>query len=239
MIKRDKLGRFVKGSYSSTEIKKGQCKGEKNPMYGKNHTKKAKEKIREKSLGNKKWLGKKHKEESKKKMSKFREGKTYEKIFGSKEKAEKVKKKIALKSIGHVLPKESRERLSEKRRGNKNPAWLDGRSFEPYSQEFNKEIKEQIRKRDNYRCQADLGTCKGRLSIHHIDYNKKNNSPLNLITLCARHNTFVNKYRKHWINYFKMKIFIRMLFNPQKIVIYNETKKNILETKKQENNSRR
>jgi len=121
MIKRDKLGRFVKGSHSSTEIKKEQYKGEKNPMYGKTHTKEAREKIKQKCLGNKKWLGKKHKEESKKKLREFREGKTYEEIFGSKEKAEEVREKISLKSEGHILPKKSREKLSKKRIGDKNP----------------------------------------------------------------------------------------------------------------------
>lgn len=111
-------------------------------------------------------------------------------------------------------------------KGNKNPNWREGKSFEPYTTTFNKELKEQIKRRDNYICQAkDIGKCKGILIIHHIDFNKKNNSQNNLITLCLRHNSLINFNREHWINYFKMKMFIRELFDPQNILIFNKDKK--------------
>ena len=69
--------------------------------------------------------------------------------------------------------------------GEESRNWNNGSSFEPYSPEFNKELKQLILERDNYTCQ-DL-KCDGqhdKLHIHHIDYNKKNNNPENLITLC-------------------------------------------------------
>ncbi|GAG86075.1 unnamed protein product, partial [marine sediment metagenome] len=37
--------------------------------------------------------------------------------------------------------------------GDKNPAYIDGRSCEPYTPEFNKQLKELIRNRDGYKCQ--------------------------------------------------------------------------------------
>lgn len=36
--------------------------------------------------------------------------------------------------------------------GKNNPCWIDGRSFEPYTHEFNRKIKEKIRKRDLNMC---------------------------------------------------------------------------------------
>ena len=37
--------------------------------------------------------------------------------------------------------------------GKKNNNWQGGKSFEPYGIEFSKKLKEEVRKRDNYRCQ--------------------------------------------------------------------------------------
>ncbi|GAG97080.1 unnamed protein product, partial [marine sediment metagenome] len=50
-----------------------------------------------------------------------------------------------------------------------------------------KELKGQIRRRDNYTCQQCGYTEKKlgyKLSVHHIDYDKKNNNINNLISLC-------------------------------------------------------
>jgi len=65
------------------------------------------------------------------------------------------------------------------------------------------EIRESIRKRDNYICQ--LCNKKGK-SVHHIDYDKKNCKRNNLITLCLRCNNKVNANRNSWKIFFKNKI---------------------------------
>jgi hypothetical protein len=93
--------------------------------------------------------------------------------------------------------------------GPNHPNWQGGISFEPYSPEFNKQIKAQIRQRDNYVCQLcgiteeqhkeKLGR---NLAINHIDYNKKNSVPKNLITLCINCNFRVNTNRVYWTEYF-------------------------------------
>jgi len=111
------------------------------------------------------------------------------------------------------------------KKGENSSAWQGGLSFEPYAKEFNKELKEQIRKRDNYECQSEMKDCKGTLSIHHIDYNKKNNNHLNLITLCKKHHTITNFNRKHWKRYFQMEMFIKDLSDPRNILLFNENKK--------------
>lgn len=101
--------------------------------------------------------------------------------------------------------------MSERMRGENNPmfgkggelspVWNGGISFEPYSAEFNKNLKRQIRERDNYTCQL----CKkfGNF-VHHIDYNKKNCSPDNLITLCNSDSSKVNSNRDQWETGFKI-----------------------------------
>ncbi len=100
----------------------------------------------------------------------------------------------------------------EQVKGNKNPNWKGGISFEKYSPEFNRWLKESILKRDGHECKFDRddseyrSTHKGRLSIHHIDYDKKNCNPENLITLCIRHNSIVNKNREHWKGYFESRM---------------------------------
>lgn len=89
-------------------------------------------------------------------------------------------------------------------RGEKHPSWQGGVSKLPYSFEFNKCLKENIKKRDNWTCQK----CdkKNDLVIHHIDYNKMNCKPNNLITLCRSCNGMVNRETKYWIKYFRSKI---------------------------------
>jgi hypothetical protein len=92
----------------------------------------------------------------------------------------------------------------------KNPRWIDGRSFLPYSPEFNEKLKEKIRERDGRVCQycgkteeqelTDLGW---KLSIHHKDYNKKNCQSDNLVSLCNICNVKMNSNRSEWQQYWK------------------------------------
>ena len=94
-------------------------------------------------------------------------------------------------------------------KGEKNPNWRGGKSFEIYPQEFNKTLKEMIRKRDNYTCQEcgysekQLGY---KLHIHHINFDKENNHPNNLISLCNSCHAKTNFKREDWIRHFKEKI---------------------------------
>lgn len=106
------------------------------------------------------------------------------------------------------------ENLKEKRRiacfkngnkppvqkGEKNCNWKGGISFEPYSIDWTETLKRSIRERDNYICQicSQYGNY-----VHHINYDKKNCNPNNLITLCCScHNRTNNRNRNYWINYF-------------------------------------
>lgn len=94
--------------------------------------------------------------------------------------------------------------------GENNPNWLGGINFEPYNPAFNKQLKEFVRRRDGYQCQL-CGTAKNKVSyghntfiVHHIDYDKQNSSPENLITLCSACNSMVNYNRDKWKQYFQL-----------------------------------
>jgi len=70
--------------------------------------------------------------------------------------------------------------------GSNNPAWLDGRSNLPYTEGFFKHVKRHVMERDNNECQS-CGKPKIEPNthvIHHLDWQKVNHDPSNLLTLC-------------------------------------------------------
>ena len=93
--------------------------------------------------------------------------------------------------------------------GKNNSNWKNGKSFEVYPKVFNNKLRELIRKRDNYVCQEcgiHQNLLKEKLCVHHIDYNKKNNHPNNLIALCRHHHLKTSFRRKYWKEYFQRKM---------------------------------
>lgn len=84
--------------------------------------------------------------------------------------------------------------------GNLNPNWQGGKSYGKYCSIWSdKEYKKSIKKRDKNKCQNSL--CQGnykKLDIHHIDYDKKNCHPDNLILICTRCNSTANFNREWW-----------------------------------------
>ena len=88
----------------------------------------------------------------------------------------------------------------------KHPNWRGGKSFEEYCSVFSdKEWRIYIYERDGYSCRRcgitknlSLKIFAQNLSIHHIDYNKKNCDPSNCITVCNGCNTKANHNRKYW-----------------------------------------
>ena len=122
---------------------------------------------------------------------------------------DKIRSKEFRTKISVSWTPERRAEQSRNMTGNNHFNWIDGRSYEPYPAEFSEKLKRQIRERDGYICQAcgisqdELGKT---LAIHHIDYNKHNNNPNNLITLCQSCNNKANHNREYWIEYFEEKM---------------------------------
>lgn len=108
--------------------------------------------------------------------------------------------KIRKASIGRFPSTETRIKLSLSRSGDKNHNWRGGIKCEQYCDAWaDKEYKESIKERDGYRCLNP--TCryesKEDLNIHHINYDKKECVPNNLITLCRSCNCSAN-YNRDW-----------------------------------------
>ena len=115
---------------------------------------------------------------------------------------EKTKQKISLSRLG--VP-----RLNFRAENASN--WKGGIAKLPYRYEFNEELKNKIRKRDNYKCriceksqEQSLIEIRKKLDIHHIDYSKDNNLEDNLITLCRSCHSKTNFKREYWQQYFKL-----------------------------------
>jgi len=145
----------------------------------------------------------------------------------------KTRKKISKTLIGRKLPEETRKKMSEagkikifstEHRKNlsktikklfenpeNHPNWKGGISFEIYPREF-KKVRENIRERDNHTCQLCGKTEKQngkKLCAHHINYDKKNCNPKNLISLCHICNIEVNYDREIWTRVFQNMIEIQ------------------------------
>lgn len=132
------------------------------------------------------WLGKHMPEEMKRKIGDGNRGKHH---------SDETKGKISVA-------------LKGKYKGEKSSNWKGGITFKVYSIQFNRELRELIRQRDNFQCQlCGMPECENihRLSIHHIDYDKQNSLPSNLISVCKRCNTKVNYNREYWKGYFENK----------------------------------
>ena len=125
-------------------------------------------------------------------------------ILNSSKKLSETIKKLGIKPpspLGKHFSKSHKENLAKSHQGEKCNFWKGGISFEPYPSEFNNQRKTFIRERDNFICQL----C-GKypvFDVHHIDYDKKNCKPENLILLCRICHNKTNGNRNYWTNYFK------------------------------------
>jgi len=94
----------------------------------------------------------------------------------------------------------------EKFSGSNNPHW-NGGIHVPYGPAFNRDLRMIVRKRDDYLCQNPkcyLPENGKAHDVHHIDLNKKNNNPVNLIVLCRKcHAGASGKDREYWTEYYQ------------------------------------
>jgi hypothetical protein len=76
--------------------------------------------------------------------------------------------------------------------------WKGGISCEPYCQDWVPEYKNYIKSRDGYKClNPHCYNNSKDLTVHHINYDKKQCNPENLITLCRSCNAKAN-YDREW-----------------------------------------
>ena len=93
--------------------------------------------------------------------------------------------------------------------GKLNANWKGGISTLPYGPEFTNKLKEEIRNKFNKCLNCKINNqdhflkYKYQLTIHHIDYDKFNNSLDNLISLCIVCNSRANGNREYWTFYYQ------------------------------------
>jgi hypothetical protein len=199
--RKGKSNLYMKGNHHSEETKRKLSIAHS----GKKLLENTKSKISEANKGERNhFYGKKHSEETKKYLSELRKGKKLSpeicQIMSESKKGEKsywYGKKLSPETCSKIslTRKERGVVKGEKnplfgRTGEKSPMWKGGTSFIPYTPEFNKKLKQEIRERDNFTCQNPIcRITKKSLHVHHINYNKKDSEKNNLISLCNKHHT--------------------------------------------------
>ena len=133
--------------------------------------------------------------------------------------SKETRRKIGLASIGNtnMLGKhhseETKVRISKvisSRIGPLSPRWEGGKSFEPYCVDWTDEYKDLIKERDGHIClNPNCWRAGTFLTVHHIDYNKKNCNLCNLITICNSCNSRANTDRDWHKSWYKAIIYRR------------------------------
>ena len=122
----------------------------------------------------------------------------------------KTRAKIAAAHLGKPHTPETRAKIRNAvPRGSNHPRWMGGISREPYGWGWNKELKEEVRRRDGYKCQlcgVPQIECIKKMSIHHTNYDKRDNDPLNLVALCPSCHSRTNTRREYWLLLFQKRM---------------------------------
>lgn len=133
----------------------------------------------------------KHSEETRKKMSEKAKGRKF-----SKERNRKISQ--AMKK--RIIKPETIEKLRD-RCGRKNPNWKEINAERKYSVDWTITLRRSIRERDKYTCRLCGEQQKEKShAVHHIDYDKFNCNPKNLISLCQLCHSKTNGNREYYKN---------------------------------------
>lgn len=168
---------------------KGEFKGKNHPLYGKPKTEKLKKEHSE-------FMKRKWKDEEYRKNSSDSHKKFYQTEEG---------KRIHSESSKKIWDNQRTKQKLIDAHIDWNFYFSHGcqRTHYPYDDTFNKELKHKIAERDIYSCQLCGELLPDKFAVHHIDYNKKNSKPENLIFLCACCHGKIHHNEKFWQPYFE------------------------------------
>jgi len=101
------------------------------------------------------------------------------------------------------VSEERRAKLSARMSLENNPQWRGGKSYEPYTTEFNESKRNEIRNSYGNKCFVCGEISNGKkLCVHHIDYNKTNSNESNLVPLCHGCHGVTTANRRAWTMFF-------------------------------------
>ena len=214
------------GKHHSDETRKkisenhADFSGENHPMYGKHHSEETRQKMSEAKQN--------MSEETKLKMSKAKMNmseETKQKICSNhadmsgknnpnygKHISDYQKQRLSETHRGKILSIEIRQKIANSLKGEKNPSWKGGISFEPYCIKFDDEFKERVRDFFNrccYVCGKNEIENKGKLCVHHVTYDKEmccdDSKPL-FAPLCRSCHAKTNFNRDYWQEFFTISL---------------------------------
>lgn len=185
--------------------------GNKNHMFGKQHSEETKQKIRIKARlfrpteETRRKLGKALKnrvlsEEHKRKIGEAHKGRII---------SIEQRRAIGEANRKRIFSEETKRKISESQTGEKSPQWKGGISFGKYCPKFNKDLKERVREyfdRKCYLCGKSEKEEGKHLAVHHVLYDKSvccNNSLQLFVPLCNSCHTKTNHNRKYWQTLFR------------------------------------
>lgn len=217
------------GKHHSKESKErisknhADVKGKNNPRFGKHCSEKTKMILSTnaiKRLENPKnhpMYGKHHTEETKQKISKSEAEKTISMETKEKMSEAQLKRFETFNSpmLGKYHSEETRKKMRlnhADEKGNSNPNWKGGLSFEPYCIKFNNDLKERVREffdRKCYLCGKNEFENSRKLAVRHVNYDKmvccNDIEPL-FIPLCMDCHCKTNFGREEWQEFFEVSL---------------------------------
>lgn len=132
---------------------------------------------------------------------------TYEERYGEL-RAMKIKDQISATETGKIVSSSTRRKMRKSHlglfTGCKNPNWKGGGWSDAYPDCWTISFTDEIRRRDGFLCQmcgVEQIVGERRFHVHHIDENKENCDPENLITLCPKCHVRVHYPKKEEVYY--------------------------------------
>lgn len=192
-----------KSKFNLTRVSpEGWMKGEHNSFYGLSH-----------KVGESKVKSKEYREAARKR----RKGKTPKEFLVNvtpEDYTNNLSKALSGEKngmYGRIRSEEYKAKLRKSMKGSNNPNWKGGFCREPYSYDFDECRKNEVRKREEFKCflcSTEEEYLNRKLDVHHIDYNKKNSAIENLVALCSICHAQTKSTNKKdlWIYYFTMKL---------------------------------
>ncbi len=163
---------------------------------------------------NKYWLGRKHSEETKKKISESLRGR----FMGENNVSKRleVRQKISKRLSGRKCPWTTERNLKNNpaKKGKENYQWIEDRTKlkslsrgkERRSYRYS-EWRDRVKARDDNKCKIGNNDCKGRIEVHHIlgfkEYPELRYEINNGITLCHFHHPRKREEEKNLSPYFQ------------------------------------